>query len=70
MIYKILETDKRSDRTRMLAYFAEKDAAYRRWREIAWQHVDDAHLWHRLVSEDVHPENTNHDDGDHNHKAA
>ncbi len=54
----------------MLAYFAEKDAAYRRWREIAWQHVDDAHLWHRLVSEDVHPENTNHDDGDHNHKAA
>ena len=51
MIYKILETDKRSDRTRMLAYFAEKDAAYRRWREIAWQHVDDAHLWHRLGSE-------------------
>ena len=70
MIYKILETDKRSDRTRMLAYFAEKDAAYRRWREIAWQHVDDAYLWHRLVSEDVLPENNNHDGRDHNHKAA
>ena len=27
MIYKILETDKCSDKTRMLAYFAEKDAA-------------------------------------------
>ena len=70
MIYKILETDKCSDKTRMLAHFAEKDAAYRKWREIAWQHADDAHLWHRLVSEDVHPENTNHGGEDHNPKAA
>jgi len=51
MVYKILETDKRTGRTILLADFDNKETAYKRWREIAWQHVDDAHLWHRLSTD-------------------
>ncbi len=70
MIYKILETDKRSDRTTMLARFDEKDTAYRKWREIAWQHVDDAHLWHRLVVENAGATIAAHTNSNHKDKAA
>ena len=52
MVYKILETDKRKVTTILLAKFDNQEAAYKKWREIAWQHVDDAYLWHRLASED------------------
>lgn len=48
MIYHITETDKRTNQTRVMAAYSEKEKALDAWRELAWQHVDDAQLWHRV----------------------
>lgn len=48
MMYQITETDKRTKQTRIMAEYSEKQQALEAWRELAWQHVDDAQLWHKL----------------------
>ena len=54
MMFVITELNKQTGETTTIARFDNEDDAQNFWRQIAFENIDHAHLWHRLErDEDV-----------------
>ena len=48
MMFVITELNKQTGETTTIARFDNEDDAHNFWRQIAFENIDHAHLWHRL----------------------
>ncbi|MGC6535811.1 MAG: hypothetical protein ACON44_00445 [Candidatus Puniceispirillaceae bacterium] len=48
MMFVITELNKQTGETKTVARFDNEDDAHNFWRQIAFENIDHAHLWHRL----------------------
>lgn len=47
-MFKITELNKQTGDVRILKSFDNEEAARDYWRQVAFENIDHAHLWHRL----------------------
>ena len=47
-MFVITELNKQTGETKTVARFDNEDDAHNFWRQIAFENIDHAHLWHRL----------------------
>ena len=47
-MYEITELNKQTGKERVLRSFRSEEDAQKFWRQIAFENIDHAHLWHRL----------------------
>ena len=47
-MFKITELNKQTGDVRILKSFDNEAAARDYWRQVAFENIDNAHLWHRL----------------------
>lgn len=51
-MYQITELNKQTGERRVLGRFDNEDDAKDYWRQVAFENIDHAHLWHRLEREE------------------
>ena len=51
-MYQITELNKQTGERRILSRFDNEEEAKDFWRQVAFENIDHAHLWHRLERED------------------
>ena len=47
-MFLITELNKQTGKETVIGSFASKDEAQKFWRQIAFENIDHAHLWHRM----------------------
>ena len=52
-MYQITELNKQTGERRILSRFDNEEEAKDFWRQVAFENIDHAHLWHRLEREDT-----------------
>ena len=52
-MFQITELNKQTGEERVLARFDTEQEAKDYWRQVAFENIDHAHLWHRMSREEA-----------------
>ena len=53
-MFVVTELNKQTGQERVMKSFTDRDDALMFWRQIAFENIDHAHLWHRMRQQAAH----------------